>query len=79
MAILEITGVTTQFVVAEMEYVRLIEQTVDFERKGLSAITVEELHRVREAKKRRDALELRMLAVLETNSRGNGHSKEPQI
>jgi hypothetical protein len=65
MGILEITSVTTRFVVAEMEYVGLIEQSVDFEAKGLKGLSPEELRLVRAAKKKRDALEKEMWAVWE--------------
>ncbi len=67
MGILDISSVTTRFVVAEMEYVGLIEKVVDFEGKRSMHISAAELRTVHEAKKRRDALEKEMLAVLETH------------
>ncbi len=65
MGILEITSVTTRFVVAEMEYVSAIEQAVDFERKGLRGINAREMQAIRGAKRKRDALEKEMYMVLE--------------
>ncbi len=64
MGILDITSVTTRFVVAEMEYVSAIEQAVDFERKGLKGISARELQAIHVAKSKRDALEQEMYATL---------------
>ncbi len=65
MGILDITSITTRFVVAEMEYVSAIEQAVDFERKGLKGINAGELQAIRVAKTKRDALEKEMYAMLD--------------
>ncbi len=65
MSILEITNTTTRFVVAEMEYVGLIEQAVDFERKGPKAVSAKELEAIRAAKKKRDALEAEFFALVD--------------
>ncbi len=70
-----ISRVTTDFVVADMEYMRLVGLMVDFERKGATRITAEEIRAVREAKKKRDLLEAQMFVLWEEESSGAGDTR----
>ncbi len=69
---LEISRIATDFMIADMEYVRLVGLMVDFDRKGRRSITAEEIHAAREAKGRRDRLEAQMFALWEEESGGAG-------
>ncbi len=68
MGLLETSSVATRFLLAEMEYIRLINQIADFESQPSKGISPAELEAVRAAKARRDALEKRMLEIWETES-----------
>ncbi len=72
MGIQRVSRVTTDFVMADMEYMRLVGLMVDFERKGSTRITAQEIHAVREAKRKRDVLEAQMFALWEEESSGVG-------
>ncbi len=74
MGIQQISRVTTDFLVADMEYVRLVGLMIDFGHKGTTRITAEEIHAIREAKKKRDQLEAHMFALWEEESTGLGGS-----
>ncbi len=75
MGIQRISRVTTEFVMADMEYMRLVGLMVDFERKGSTRITAEEIHAVRDAKGKRDLLEAQMFALWEEESSGVGDAR----
>ncbi len=64
MAILEISSITTAFMLAEADYVRLVERIAHFEQKGSRDIDPADWQAVEEAKAIRDALEAQMLEVL---------------
>ncbi len=77
MGIQHISRVTTEFVMADMEYMRLVGLMVDFARKGTARITAEEIHAVREAKRKRDMLEAQMFVLWEEESSGVHTPEDP--